>query len=748
MVSQCGYFANEVALKDVADCHKQYATMRTKNWVMQFIEVNGMLPHYVDVFMPIEVGWEQFFYELVAEATEKPGTLQVGQKLADALLALVGELAIETLCAAKYGDGFRQLVDQLVDQRYLDPSAHFYHSHINALLLRFGCQTQYFQQRLTSCLCNQEQAHGREGEEGACVSRSCAMVVHHMCCRGLGRALGEMGLAIKTINMVMNFSKFFLNWDAISCLSSQAADAPAILKFLQILDLDNSRDVGKSMLQMANYMEGRRWAWNIYAERTELFRGKQLDTAVVFARMTRTCTTPAQLVAEMNAGIDDILARKQLENKHSSILSVDEQVRMYSRCQKLAKGLKMDDLFKRVFDFLKELAKDSKGAIKEYANQAWAVTLMVNEAMGDNKYLMVTMAPGSGKTYVVFLFMRYMQVHFPDQFREIAFCVPNVWLLEAANAIAKDFKFPKAPVVCLPGDLDRELNDNVLVLLDETVSTLKATTVTYRDKSPSATVYGLLSYGHTSTRVFFLNGFCMPNTDKFMREAYKDIEIVDLGRNQDYAQLQPQKPSYQVKCRPTLHELKIQLYEDIRYWTQRQTNVIVFGCQHSAEFEYAIPNTDKFFIGTDAQAKELPKQCFGLTSSVVFVDMEYRIGLDIRMQQEAKVFVLYEDLPDVEEMMQTLGRGARDMGAKLGNVYIVRPQVEELLLEDTFGASLGFDWHQGAQVLKALNSLKKLSDADQKWARIHLPGEWIATYHQYMQEAHPNFVKRLNAKMQ
>ena len=55
MVSQCGYFANEVALKDVADCHKQYATMRTKNWVMQFIEVNGMLPHYVDVFMPIEV---------------------------------------------------------------------------------------------------------------------------------------------------------------------------------------------------------------------------------------------------------------------------------------------------------------------------------------------------------------------------------------------------------------------------------------------------------------------------------------------------------------------------------------------------------------------------------------------------------------------------------------------------------------------------------------------------------------------
>ena len=83
-----------------------------------------------------------------------------------------------------------------------------------------------------------------------------------------------------------------------------------------------------------------------------------------------------------------------------------------------------------------------------------------------------------------------------------------------------------------------------------------------------------------------------------------------------------------------------------------------------------------FYIDTDEQAEDFPNQCYGISGSAVFVAEKYSVGLDIKMNQEAKVLCFYKDPPDVEEMLQKLGRGARDMSAKLGTVFIQKQEEE------------------------------------------------------------------------
>ena len=117
--------------------------------------------------------------------------------------------------------------------------------------------------------------------------------------------------------------------------------------------------------------------------------------------------------------------------------------------------------------------------------------------------------------------------------------------------------------------------------------------------------------------------------------------------------------------------------------------------------------------------------------------------MDWRMQSNARVFAVYPQLPDVEAMMQCLGRGARDMSTNLGTIYVLKDQWSEATVKDGLLLSEGYDWAEGAQILKALAAME-----DRAYGAKYLPRYWITTRAKFFQRMDPHWCARLKALME
>ena len=568
LLAQSAYLANEVAAKDISDAHKQLRQMRCKAWVGQFKQKNGLLPQYVDYLEPIEVPSEQFWYELVAEANERPGSMGPSKTLANSVLALVDNIDIAVLVVPEGGQGMQYLLDQLVHTDHLKPGAHFYHASLCAVFLRFDAQTEHFRTTLENCLCNTAQQHQEVGAEAAvsCPSWSCNQVIHHYCAEGMGPALLKLGFSIAVANLIMNQAKYFLNWNAVQALLMNESDAMTILRIVGCLDLDQSDNIGDELLQLVKYLAPRRWQWGVYYQKRTKFQGMQLSTLVSFARLTCYITKDALLVDEMEAGIDTVVQRKAKDNRHTSVLTHDQIIKMYTHCEKLAVAAKSQDLFEKVFKVMKGLHGTNGVRMKPYATQAWAVTRLLQAVTtGKKKYAFLSMAPGSGKTYVVLLLMQVLEGGALGEGmpKQACYVVPTEWLQKAAFRIAKEgFSFGQKPNIILPHQMRDLMKKEVLMIVDEAVTTLKTAEVVYRHPAGKASMGGLLALGYTPQPAIFLNGFAMPNTKKFFRRNYQDCTVIEMGRQLDYVNpAAQQKAIYTIVCQSSYDDLVLKLYE-------------------------------------------------------------------------------------------------------------------------------------------------------------------------------------------
>ena len=125
---------------------------------------------------------------------------------------------------------------------------------------------------------------------------------------------------------------------------------------------------------MTQYLRWNKWQWSVYLQEKARFKGFQIEVVESFMRQTRHVKNPTALIAEMDAGIADVVARKAAEVKHRSFFTQEEQARMLEDCEKKAKEEKMDGIFAIVWDLLFKLAEKNPSKIKAYAAQAWAVT--------------------------------------------------------------------------------------------------------------------------------------------------------------------------------------------------------------------------------------------------------------------------------------------------------------------------------------------------------------------------------------
>ena len=210
---------------------------------------------------------------------------------------------------------------------------------------------------------------------------------------------------------------------------------------------------------------------------------------------------------------------------------------------------------------------------------------------------------------------------------------------------------------------------------------------------PRCQLLGLPGCGYSEQRVIFLNGFCYPTMVEFLNANYSNITIMKMGRNADFTQTVRKFGQFNVICEESRYQLENNMFAQARKLTKNGVNVLVFGHvwqnYHTALLG---PTMRAHFINTDSEATEFAKNCFGLAGAIVFVSWFYAVGLDLRMQREAQVYAIYDGCPDAEELMQTLGRGARDMSSNLGTAFIVRPANEARSIKDGILASPGHDW--------------------------------------------------------
>ena len=358
------------------------------------------------------------------------------------------------------------------------------------------------------------------------------------------------------------------------------------------------------------------------------------------------------------------------------------------------------------------------------------------------------MDPGSGKTYVVMLFLKYVEEVAADMFPKVVYVVPTKWLRKLAEGVAKDFELKTMPTIVTPDHLmhpNPRKEAKVLFIVDETVSTLKSSQLVFGKQSHE--VKGLLACGYTESKAIFLNGFCYERTRAFIQANYEGVKILNMGRNADFAKHVKTVGQFQVRCRPKDADLQLLLYKDIRKVTKSGTNVIVFGSVFDQAKKNFLKEVPIHQVYTDQEATDFAHNCFGLSGAVVFADWEYSVGMDWRMQSNARVFAVYRQLPDVEEMMQCLGRGARDMSTNLGTVYVLKDQWSEPTVKDGLLLSEGYDWAEGAQILKALSAMNAMSAEDKAYGAKHLPKEWTTTLAKFFHRMDAQWCGRLKAIM-
>ena len=282
--------------------------------------------------------------------------------------------------------------------------------------------------------------------------------------------------------------------------------------------------------------------------------------------------------------------------------------------------------------------------------------------------------------------------------------------------------------------------------MDEAVSTLKASEL--RFGSTSKNVLGVLGLGYGSAKAIFLNGFCYKKTKAFVKENYEGVQLVAMGRNADYTRVMKSVGQFQVFCESDWGKLEKQLYANIRKACKVGLNVIVFGREYDEDRAGQLQGIEVHKVYDAKSATDYAKNCFGQSGSVTFSDWDYSVGMDWRMQTNARVFACYPDIPDVEEMMQCLGRGARDMSTNLGAVFIVKEGGSASSIKDGLIASEGFDWEEGAHNLRAVDCMKKMSIEDRAYGIANLPKNWICTRNDFFARMNPNWVKRLTALME
>lgn len=71
-------------------------------------------------------------------------------------------------------------------------------------------------------------------------------------------------------------------------------------------------------------------------------------------------------------------------------------------------------------------------------------------------------------------------------------------------------------------------------------------------------------------------------------------------------------------------------------------------------------------VTAETDIETVQDTCARLSLGIVFLPLEYAVGVDLRYKQDALVFVVSAEVPTPEDMKQMVARGTRSMGSYSG----------------------------------------------------------------------------------
>ena len=135
--------------------------------------------------------------------------------------------------------------------------------------------------------------------------------------------------------------------------------------------------------------------------------------------------------------VDNALANAKLAAMQSSKLKQEDLDKMHTQCTKLA----TDDFdclaeYQAAHQVLSGAAARDDSRVLVYGIQALAAALCLKNLREGKPAVVIELAPGNGKTFVICLLAKYIEVHYPKVWTKLYVVVPEDWLIKVWGDIA------------------------------------------------------------------------------------------------------------------------------------------------------------------------------------------------------------------------------------------------------------------------------------------------------------------------
>lgn len=442
-------------------------------------------------------------------------------------------------------------------------------------------------------------------------------------------------------------------------------------------------------------------------------------------------------MARLAAGdVDNALANAKMAAMQSSKLKQEDLDKMHTQCTKLAKDdHDCLDEYQVAYQVLTDAAARDDSRVLVYGIQALAAALALKDLREGKPAVVIELAPGNGKTFVICLLAKYVEVHYPKVWTKLYVVVPEEWLIKVWYDIAASFGFQTTPEVILPRQVKDHREAKALFIVDEYYKSLLDEPLLFDAKD--ASVRGLIRLGHDSQQAVFFTGFLRPNFRKFLDVVSdKEWAIHQLGRAADYVNAKKDDAQFSVLADRSWGKCLEMVFAKAEEYLGQDQPVLIFGVPlEDRKDTYWTFRPKIAHINTPKDALTAAPALSNERRMVIFLAEDFTYGLDLKFQGSAKVIVLLKEDPEVETLMQQLGRGARNMNTDLGTVVIQTDAGLAESLKGKWKTDKGVDFKEGAKVIRMALACKtaNLGSAGKTWLAKQAPEDWRDTKVHYFQ---------------
>ena len=236
---------------------------------------------------------------------------------------------------------------------------------------------------------------------------------HHLCCTGLNDALHLMSVPTMLRNLMMAKPMQYLSLELIEAVEAHKTHALYIFQLLRVTDTTDA-DVGYFVAAMVKAFGERRERWQAMVQHQDTFRDARLNKVAEFVQAFGGLPEEDWQQRLQEGDVEDALANSKKAAQQSSKLKKEDLEKMHTQCTTQAKD-KYDCLagYQAAYKVLTDAAALQDSRVLAYGIQALGAALCVKDLLAMKTGVVIELAPGNGKTFVICLLCKVIELNHP-----------------------------------------------------------------------------------------------------------------------------------------------------------------------------------------------------------------------------------------------------------------------------------------------------------------------------------------------